>query len=69
MSESEFSHHAAIILQRLGADAISQGDVMAAAAEALLIQRDVEAFRTRLDAAITPHRLAELLRVDVGSDG
>ncbi|MFZ4531896.1 MAG: hypothetical protein ACOYOJ_08785 [Alsobacter sp.] len=69
MSESEFNRHLAIIRQRLGADRTTEADVMAAASEALLIQGDVEAFRTRLDASVTPHRLAELLRRDTASDG
>jgi hypothetical protein len=69
MSESELNLHVAIIRQRIGAEVTTEADVTAAAAEALLIQGDVEAFRTRLDASITPHRLTELLRGDVSSDG
>ena len=69
MSESELNRHVAIIRQRIGAEETTEADVTADAAEALLIQGDVEAFRTRLDASITPHRLTELLRSDVSSDG
>jgi len=69
MIESEFRCHVAIIRQRLGAEGIPEAEAMAAATEALLIQGDVEAFRTRLDASITPQRLTELLQGDVTSNG
>ena len=69
MGETDFNRHMAIIRQRLGADGTPEADVMAAAAEARLIQVDVEAFRSRLDASFTPQRLTELLRGDVTSDG